>query len=402
MEWIKLQCTAPHHYKMFALAKALGIPNEAISNDLVALGLMTALWVWAANNCPDGNILKFPPWAIAQYLGYRGDPDQFVQSLMAAGFLDGDGVLHNWDRWIGGDVINQKDKQEKLARKRQQDRERKARQRARAAAAKNSAVMPDDPPIMADDSRNVTDHVTPDVTRDISRDISSDNERDGTAKNKSKSKIETESKTRTPRNPVTPFQEPTTTTTTTTTRARAHDVDKPDDAENGAESGEDNDAVNEYGNGVEPDAADRLAERSVDNVTRDIERDTVPDGAVHESDTAAEDDILHEREAALGAFQERAEREEIREALVNSGLPCSPSAVTDVLWHTHTLRMSGREAVMAIRRAAAAPKPSIQYAKSIMTSWAENGMDLSNAEVRAVNVLFTRDRASAHDPPTIF
>jgi len=129
MAWIAVQQSLLTHRKTMAVADALDIPDAQV------IGHLVALWLWAIDNAPDGSLQGVTPRMVARAALWHGDPDQFVNALVSAGFLDqceGFLAIHDWD-----------DHARKLIERRQQDAERKRLARA-AAAHKMSEGRPAD------------------------------------------------------------------------------------------------------------------------------------------------------------------------------------------------------------------------------------------------------------------
>lgn len=73
---------ALRHPKMLDLAARLRIPREH------AIGTMDVLLDWVHDMAPRGDIGKWPNGAIAVACGWSGDPDEFVNALVASRWLD--------------------------------------------------------------------------------------------------------------------------------------------------------------------------------------------------------------------------------------------------------------------------------------------------------------------------
>ncbi len=72
-----------------------------------AIGHLHLLWWWCVDYAPDG-VMKHNDSQIARAGEWTGDPVQFVEAVVAAGFLDrGDGVLtvHDWLDFCGPLII---------------------------------------------------------------------------------------------------------------------------------------------------------------------------------------------------------------------------------------------------------------------------------------------------------
>lgn len=121
MAWIEVHQSLPGHYKIDDLKEMLGIKTTA-----QAVGHMVMLWLWAVDNAPDGDISHISPRSIARSAGWAGKPDQFVEALKTAGFLNSDMSIHDWSSYAGM-LIN------KRANKRASNRDRQLRYRDRHA-----------------------------------------------------------------------------------------------------------------------------------------------------------------------------------------------------------------------------------------------------------------------------
>lgn len=86
------------HRKVLRLARLLHIDKYEVA------GRMIALWQWAMDNAPDGNLSDIDKRDIPLVMGWEGDRDDVTQSLIDAGFLDyvdGVLVLHEWEQHAG-------------------------------------------------------------------------------------------------------------------------------------------------------------------------------------------------------------------------------------------------------------------------------------------------------------
>src|SRR5574343_1463671 len=84
----------PGHAKTAALAAHLNVPIYA------AVGLLEMLWHFTAQSARQGDVGKWPDGAIAAACRWDRDPAEFVEGLVAAGFLDRSPeyrlVVHDW------------------------------------------------------------------------------------------------------------------------------------------------------------------------------------------------------------------------------------------------------------------------------------------------------------------
>lgn len=104
------------------------------------MGHIICFWLWALDNAPQGDLTGISPRMIARAAQWEGDPEQFMNALLHAGFVektDKGYVIHDWYDYAG-----------KLIERKAADRERKRRQASRKSqeAQKNSAGMPSDVP----------------------------------------------------------------------------------------------------------------------------------------------------------------------------------------------------------------------------------------------------------------
>ena len=129
MAWLESHQSLRYHPKKDHLAELLyngSVPNDAA--DFAAIGILHAVWYWALDFAQDGDLARFSDRQIAKGVGWHGDPHTLVQALTAAGFLDEDRHLHDWDEYGG-----------KLLLKREQERERKAKWRSASTSAGQDA-----------------------------------------------------------------------------------------------------------------------------------------------------------------------------------------------------------------------------------------------------------------------
>lgn len=66
-----------------------------------ALWIVPRLWSYAAENQPDGNLSSYTSEELAMLLGCSKHAPSMLQALRAAGFVDDDGMIHNWQRHNG-------------------------------------------------------------------------------------------------------------------------------------------------------------------------------------------------------------------------------------------------------------------------------------------------------------
>lgn len=123
MAWIESHQEVGRHPKTKKLARLLGVSLPA------AVGHLHYLWWWTLDFAQDGTLEKFDGYDLADAMQWDGDPNQLVEALISAGYIDDteDGlVIHDWKDYAG-----------KLL-------ERRAKDRARKRAASEAASSPQD------------------------------------------------------------------------------------------------------------------------------------------------------------------------------------------------------------------------------------------------------------------
>jgi len=99
MAWIESNQELGRHPKMKKLARLLSISWPE------AVGYLHYLWWWALDFAQDGDLSKYEAGDIADAVMWKGDPEEFVNALLEAGFLDAneDGGLeiHDWYDYAG-------------------------------------------------------------------------------------------------------------------------------------------------------------------------------------------------------------------------------------------------------------------------------------------------------------
>lgn len=96
--------TAWGHTKIKRLMRALAIPQYG------AIGILESLWNLTSREAPAGNIGKLSNEDIALQIDWQGNPDELIQGLLAAGWLDIDEELrlfvHDWHEHADDAVDN--------------------------------------------------------------------------------------------------------------------------------------------------------------------------------------------------------------------------------------------------------------------------------------------------------
>ena len=113
MAWIEIHQSLPNHRKTLKLAALMGVKPA------FAMGSVIALWLWAIDNAPDGDLSALGDSLIGKIAGMTKYRERFAENLRAAGFIDPDMRLHDWEEYTG-----------RLTLRRSQDKERKRRERA--------------------------------------------------------------------------------------------------------------------------------------------------------------------------------------------------------------------------------------------------------------------------------
>jgi hypothetical protein len=96
--WIQVEQSLVTHRKTLRLAKLLHLDNYAV------VGRLVALWCWALDNAEDGDLGDLAPDELAVVMGWMGDPDELLASLVASGFVQAQGGtyhIHDWEEYAG-------------------------------------------------------------------------------------------------------------------------------------------------------------------------------------------------------------------------------------------------------------------------------------------------------------
>ena len=118
--WIELRQSLTTHKKMRRLVRTLGLGYpDGIPQ---TIGHLCMFWLWSADNTQDGNLDGLDAQDIADAACWPNDPDDFVDALVACGFIetcdDGTMCIHDWQEHIGRHI---------KARERDAERKRKLR-----------------------------------------------------------------------------------------------------------------------------------------------------------------------------------------------------------------------------------------------------------------------------------
>jgi hypothetical protein len=104
MAWLKVDQSLPNHRKTLKASDELGIPIPHI------VGHLVIFWLWALDSAKDGDLEGLTPGMIARVSGWSGNPDEFLNALLTAGFFEhDDGILRirSWEEY-GGKLIDQR------------------------------------------------------------------------------------------------------------------------------------------------------------------------------------------------------------------------------------------------------------------------------------------------------
>ncbi len=133
MAWIELHTNLPRHPKLMQLRERLRVKTPGL------LGHLCLLWTWTLENAPDGNLARLDAKSLAavcQFPPRRAE--EFLDALLACGFLDGEGQslrVHDWELYGG-----------RYAHMQRMNRERKRRQRSRETSVTVTPLPDQTPP----------------------------------------------------------------------------------------------------------------------------------------------------------------------------------------------------------------------------------------------------------------
>ena len=148
MAFIEVHQSLPSHRKIMRLRRLLKIEAPQ------AVGHMVALWCWALDNAPNGNLGDFSVDEVAEAAMWKKDPDRLWHALIESGFVDEDNYLHDWDDYAGR-LMEQREY------RKEQNRIRKQRQRERDKRDGHDAVTRDMGVTVERDKRDCHDTTVP-------------------------------------------------------------------------------------------------------------------------------------------------------------------------------------------------------------------------------------------------
>ena len=138
MAWIELHQSLTTHKKTRRLARALGLGvPQGIPQ---TIGHLCLFWLWCVDGTEDGSLADLDAQDIADAAGWMGDPDVFLDAMIASDFIEktSDGLeIHDWKDYIGRLLEQRKETREKERLRKQKYRERK---RLEAADAEPEAA----------------------------------------------------------------------------------------------------------------------------------------------------------------------------------------------------------------------------------------------------------------------
>lgn len=115
MAWVPVHQSLIRHPKLIRLSVRLGMKRTDV------IGHLVALWCWAMDYAPKGNLSGFLPEEIALGSEWERTPSDWVSALTAEGWLEDDGYLHDWSDY-GGALV---EKQKKDAKRKREERKGK-------------------------------------------------------------------------------------------------------------------------------------------------------------------------------------------------------------------------------------------------------------------------------------
>ncbi len=115
--WLRVEIGLHRHRKVYALARALDCSRAE------AVGMLTALWSYAAEQHPDGDITALDWLALGELFGVRGTDVPLIEALTATGWVDHVGpsacyLIHDWHDYQGRLIENMERERDRGRRRR--------------------------------------------------------------------------------------------------------------------------------------------------------------------------------------------------------------------------------------------------------------------------------------------
>jgi len=114
MAWLQIHQTLKDHRKLLEAADILEVPPPHM------MGILISFWLWALDNAPSGTLGGISSKTIARAAQWDADPDQLVDALKAANWLDDNGdslEIHDWYEYAGK-LIDQRISERERSKKR--------------------------------------------------------------------------------------------------------------------------------------------------------------------------------------------------------------------------------------------------------------------------------------------
>lgn len=135
--WVQVYSNMVVHNKTRRLATELKITGKDVKPNVIAAGMLVALWTWAAQNATDGDVTGVSPEDLADITGWKRSPKLLYNALVDVGWIDvtEDGVhIHDWlvySQLLNEQTENRKEKDRARA-KAYRDRKKQAAQESQA------------------------------------------------------------------------------------------------------------------------------------------------------------------------------------------------------------------------------------------------------------------------------
>lgn len=124
--WIQVYSNLLTHPKTARLAEELGLSSSSVEPEAVAVGMLVGLWTWAIQNAYDGDLSQCSSRLIAGACRWRRKPDALIAGLKAAGWMDPDRKLHNWEQYSVLYMDAEDSKREKTRKRVQRYRDKRS------------------------------------------------------------------------------------------------------------------------------------------------------------------------------------------------------------------------------------------------------------------------------------